>query len=623
MKLVFLLLLALVPGLPCSHALALRCAPGPPASIFAQSPSTGVDVRGLLRRVSQEKDAVDQEVFAAIAGSGDPGAFKALKQTVTFLSDRWPLTAAYRAFGAFEGTPNQKNSRKFLLDAALRHRRSINRVAATASLARLGANAAAELDKIVARAQDREARSTAVRALLPVYAERADLASAEAVLEYATPNGRNTTAIRRALQKLRGSKILRLYSGYLKDPEFSSAWRFLLLDVLSGWQDRGACALIAGMIRSEDEVLAAKAVEILGKSGYSHFVREIEPLVRSGPAAVLREALIAVTRLTDGDPYWLEDVLEYSRSKHPAIRMGAAVALLEIRTEGAIDRLLEMLDDEDWRVRVEVVEQVGLLHRLRAVPLLIERIDGETPRIARDMHLALRLLTGVDHGPRSARWRAWWHGEGENFQQPKATATRTAEIARQKRKKKSTTRGTFYGLQVLSERVVFVVDRSGSMNGRAMLPKGPERKKPEASTRFEVARDQILSVLPSLSDKTLFNLAFFGSRIFPWEDGLVRLDEKNLKRALKHVGRAPMGGGTNVWAGLMFAFDDPRVDTVFLLTDGQPSNGVVIDTQEIRARIERLNRTRKVVIHCVSVGRKSRFLRLLAKENGGLYTEAL
>jgi hypothetical protein len=327
--------------------------------------------------------------------------------------------------------------------------------------------------------------------------------------------------------------------------------------------------------------------------------------------------------LTDGDPYWLEDVLDYSRSKHTAIRMGAAVALLEIRTEAAIDRLLEMLDDEDWRVRVEVVEQVALLHRLRAVPLLIERIDAETPRIARDMHEALRLLTGVDHGPRSARWRAWWLGEGETFQQPEAKATHAAEVARQKRKKKSTTRGTFYGLQVLSERVVFVVDRSGSMNGRAMLPKSPERKKPEASTRFEVARDQILNVLPSLSEKTLVNLAFFGSGIFPWEDGLVRLDEKNLKRVLKHVGRAPMGGGTNVWAGLMFAFDDPRVDTVFLLTDGQPSTGEVTDTQEIRARIERLNRTRKVVIHCVSVGRKSRFLRLLAEENGGLYTEAL
>ena len=65
------------------------------------------------------------------------------------------------------------------------------------------------------------------------------------------------------------------------------------------------------------------------------------------------------------------------------------------------------------------------------------------------------------------------------------------------------------------------------------------------------------------------------------------------------------------------------MDTIVLLTDGQPSVGEVTDTQEIRSRIERMNRTRKVLIHCVSVGRKSRFLRLLAEENGGIYTEAL
>ncbi len=593
------------------------------AELLVQGPGGGVDVRALSRRIALEKDAVDREVFAAIAGSGDPGAFKALKQGVTHLSERWPLSSAYRAFASFEGTPHQKASRKFLIDGALRHRRKINRLAATTALARMGARVSDELDKIVDRAEDLEARGSAVIALLPVYAQRADLASAEAVLEYAQPTGVNTTGIRRVLEKLRGSKILRLYSKALDDEELSNAWRFLLLDVLSTWEDRSACELIAGMIHSSDQVLAAKAVEILGNSGFSHFVRELEPLARNGPAEVLREALIAVTRLTDGDPYWLKDVLEYSNSRHAAIRMGAAVALLEIRTEEAIERLLAMLDDEDWRVRVEVVEQVRLLHRVRAVPLLIERMDQETPRISRDMHLALRLITGADHGPRSARWRAWWEGEGQAFEQPKAKAAHQAEVARRKRKKKSTTRGTFYGLKILSERVVFVVDRSGSMNGRAMLPAGPERKKPEASTRFEVAREQILNVLPGLSEKALVNLVYFGTGLFPWEGELVRLEEKTLKRMLKHVARAPMGGGTNVWGGLSFAFEDPRVDTIVLLTDGQPSVGEVTDTQEIRSRIERMNRTRKVLIHCVSVGRKSRFLRLLAEENGGIYTEAL
>lgn len=583
----------------------------------------GVDVRGLLRKITMEKDGVDPSVFGAIAASGDPAAYKTLKQALSSLSTRARLSQAYSAFRAFEGTPDQAKARKLLLDAVLRHRRVDNRLAAVGALARLGPAVVDELDRVVARAEDDAARKTAVDALLGVYAERGDLDSATAVLSYAKPNGKNTSAVRRALAKVRGSKALRLYSGFLRDSDVSIAWQFLLLDVLKDWKDRGACELVAGLIRSDDPVLAAKAVEILGDSGFQHFVRDIDPLVRQGEGPVLREALIAVTRLTDGDPYWLEDVLKYSTAKQSEIRMGAAVALLEIRTEDAVKRLLEMLDDGDWRVRVEVVEQVRLLRRAAAIPLIIERMDGETPRIARDMHLALRMISGVDHGPRSARWRAWWKGEGASFRVPTTKVVIAAEKDRQKRLKKSTTRGTFYGLKVLSERVMFVVDRSGSMNSRAMLPKTAERKKKERSTRFEVARDQMMNVIPGLSEKTLFNLVYFGSRIFPWEEELVKLDKKTRERLLKHVERAPMGGGTNVWAGLMFAFDDPRVDTIFLLTDGMPWGGEVTDTADIRARIERLNRTRKVAIHCVSVGRRSPFLRRLAEENGGTYTEAL
>ena len=60
-----------------------------------------------------------------------------------------------------------------------------------------------------------------------------------------------------------------------------------------------------------------------------------------------------------------------------------------------------------------------------------------------------------------------------------------------------------------------------------------------------------------------------------------------------------------------------------LLSDGDPTAGSVIDPRLIRERIARLNRTRKVQIHCISIGKPSPFLRALAKENGGAYTESL
>ena len=156
-----------------------------------------------------------------------------------------------------------------------------------------------------------------------------------------------------------------------------------------------------------------------------------------------------------------------------------------------------------------------------------------------------------------------------------------------------------------------------------MLQPEDRTEKPRASTRWEVAKHQLMTVLPKLSEETLLNILFFGSDIRPWQDELVQLVPKVRDQAIEHVRKFPMGGSTNIYDALELAFADERVDTIYLLTDGEPSSGKVVDPTEIRSRIGRLNRTRKVVIHTVSVGRKSRFLRLLAEENGGLYTEAL
>jgi HEAT repeat protein len=601
-----------------SAAAAPRALQGPGAG-----PAAEVDLRDLLRQVKLERDKADVKLYGQMASAASPAALKTLQQAIGELSEQRTLNAAYGAVARFKGTPLDEKARGFLVGDVLRHRREENRTAACAALTRWGVAAADELERVVAKAEDRPLRTRAVHALLPLYAERGDLDSAEEILEYGAPGGNTLAGIRKALLPVRGSKALKLYHRALKDEERDAAWRYLLLDVLASWKDEGADAVILDLLDDPDPVLVSAALEVLGNSGRSHLVRRLEPFLRGEHPLVLREALIAVTRLTQGDPYWLEDVLDFSRRREPATRMGAAVALAEIRTEPALARLYELLDDEDWRVRVEVVGQLTRLHRKEIVPLLIERLDRASARLGRDMHLALRLLTGQDHGPRSARWRAWWQAEGEAFRLPGPKDAQKAEAERQKRRAENSTQASFYGLEVVSQRVAFLIDRSGSMQGRAMLQPEDRTEKPRASTRWEVAKHQLMTVLPKLSEETLLNILFFGSDIRPWQDELVQLVPKVRDQAIEHVRKFPMGGSTNIYDALELAFADERVDTIYLLTDGEPSSGKVVDPTEIRSRIGRLNRTRKVVIHTVSVGRKSRFLRLLAEENGGLYTEAL
>jgi len=80
-------------------------------------------------------------------------------------------------------------------------------------------------------------------------------------------------------------------------------------------------------------------------------------------------------------------------------------------------------------------------------------------------------------------------------------------------------------------------------------------------------------------------------------------------------------GGTNLFDGVEFAYDDPEIDTIYLLTDGQPSGGRFVEPSEIVEEVRLMNRTRQIVIHCISIGQRSTLLQDLATLTGGTYKE--
>ena len=81
-------------------------------------------------------------------------------------------------------------------------------------------------------------------------------------------------------------------------------------------------------------------------------------------------------------------------------------------------------------------------------------------------------------------------------------------------------------------------------------------------------------------------------------------------------------GATNVHAALERAFADAEVDTIFLLTDGQPSAGFLVAPEAILREVRRWNVGRGVRIHTVAIGGRSDFLERLAADSGGEHTVA-
>ena len=75
------------------------------------------------------------------------------------------------------------------------------------------------------------------------------------------------------------------------------------------------------------------------------------PLFRSKDASLRRAAVVALGKLELTEAEWRDEILELSRSRDEALRMGAAEALVRVRTVPAVARLGELVADPEWPVR--------------------------------------------------------------------------------------------------------------------------------------------------------------------------------------------------------------------------------------------------------------------------------
>jgi hypothetical protein len=176
------------------------------------------------------------------------------------------------------------------------------------------------------------------------------------------------------------------------------------------------------------------------------------------------------------------------------------------------------------------------------------------------------------------------------------------------------TRATYHGLEILSDRVAFVLDASGSM--RRPLAKDDPRP------RWDAARDELTRALAALPDGTLANVVLFQVETRRCFAQATALSDRARKEAEGCLRTSPAERG-DLLAGVLDALRDDQVDTVFLLSDGAPSAGDLVDRARVLAAVRQLNRTRKVAIHTIGVGAGSaaerNFLEALARESGGRF----
>jgi len=351
-------------------------------------------------------------------------------------------------------------------------------------------------------------------------------------------------------------------------------------------------------------------------------------------------------------------LIEMLRDSEPNVRIAAANAIgtamqphvdesLGKKPEGetlalrdqTITKLEEILiRDQIWQVRSAAAFSLASMKCKPVVPALIRGLDAELKRKkdpwAMDLRLH-RLLEGLTQqkvvfGGGIAMWQDFWNREGPTFTVKPPTKAGEAEPKSDKYQK-------FFTLQVESDRVLFVVDFSGSMAEPITLKSATTAARAgEPTTKAAIVVSELKKLIMSMPDGALINLVVFSDLVRIWRPTgarpeLVKLtDEARDDLIGSFLDSLRPSGPTNLYDAMNTALDfagrglqekyyAAGFDTLYVISDGAPTAGPIVDKDEIRRRVREANQLRKLTIHCITLGDKNDtdFLGLMATENGG------
>lgn len=275
-----------------------------------------------------------------------------------------------------------------------------------------------------------------------------------------------------------------------------------------------------------------------------------------GDVDVAHRALRAMARTSGADAK--ESLIAASKHEDWRIRLAAADALPPMEPfEGELEAAVRgLLQDEEAYVRQTTARRAGLAKRKSLAPELKALLSD--PRL-RTRRIAADALRQVGDKP-------------------------TEDV----------TVPAYHGFPVHTDRVVFLVDRSSSMTW-------PWRKKVH---RIDVALSELQSVLKQLPTDTLFNVILFSEKPVFWKKEEVPASPDNAKAAAKWAQKMMVEpeGDTYLYEALEAAFaKNPHFDTIFLLTDGDPTAGRYYTEEGLAASVRAWTRYRRATINTIGL----------------------
>ena len=392
--------------------------------------------------------------------------------------------------------------------------------------------------------------------------------------------------------------------------------KLFYLQAARGLDDPKLTKSIGRLLKDKEFAVAVAAAEALAEREDAAAKKDLESALKKAKDPLMVTAcVIALDGIMKGDEEWEAQLLGYLEGDAAIVRNAALGALAERGSE-QLEHLYGALNHSDWSTRLTALKLLEEARVPESVGMIIAQMKSEEGRMAHEFADTLFDLTGQPFRTRWGNWDAWWKNEGEGFEPISKSELRKRRKEEEERRLRQVTAVKFFGIRIISHRVIFIIDVSGSMNEitRAKYVGG------QGEPRMTVAQRELKRCIEGLDQKALFNILTFSGGVDPWlEDGVRDAGARSRDEAKEFVDRLGAMGGTNLYGALRQAFEDPDVDTIFVLSDGEPSTGDVIDPFEIREHVKRWNAERDIEINSIAVGGSFQILEWLAEDSGGTH----
>lgn len=318
-----------------------------------------------------------------------------------------------------------------------------------------------------------------------------------------------------------------------------------------------------------------------------------------------------------------------------------ALAMFGDVAQMAVPLVVKQLESGQWQLRVAACDALGEIGSMEAVDPLITRMEQESGRCREAIRDALKKITRDDLGMQPENWRKWWEREKANSpngipKRPDPKGPVTGEKPKKPEEDRYGTQQKYYGIELYSSRIGFILDTSGSTD--VLFEPDPRilaqlSRKYTGQTKLQICKEEIAQALKTLDPRAHFSIIVFNTTVKAFKKNPIPATPGNTSSAESWLRGLPPTGETNYYGGLRACLDldegpeeisnfRSTPDTVTFLTDGMPTQGEITDSDTLLEWYTSLNRYARIKTHVIAFGNKGVDIVLLegmAKRNGGVF----